>query len=210
MSIVRNQITGLIDNKMLSTEQLKEIEPIMRENCNTCVKQFYKFYFLIIISSILWFLINNSIIDKITVLDINISNKTILLLSVPFISIISAYIANSYFAYYQLIDNALKRIYINIFPSISKTIFPHFLEFPSFISLESMKASIKNESFFSMLNLILMMIILNILPLLINGYISIKLLIIFWKTWYVVLPIIYLLLIFKVFSDFIFYFKQAQ
>jgi hypothetical protein len=206
---LQNQISKIIDEDNAPIEELKAIEPILREHMNKCVADFYKSYFFTIAIIIIWFLINNSIINELEVMNIKINNQNILLLSLPLIAAIMFYRANSLFVVYQLIDSALKSIYVKIFPNFGSTTLVYFLEFPSFVTLEDVKTDLaKNKSFFNMLGFLISIFILNFLPIIIIGIISVKLINIFWFSWFLIFPFLTVLLLLKICFDISFGFKQ--
>lgn len=205
-----SQIINTINNEKTTTEELKAIEPILIENCKTSIKLMYIYYFTTLVLIIVWFLIDNSIIEEVNIFDIKIKNLQILKTAIPFISILSNYITISYMAFNQLIDVGLKEIQTKIYPNLSQGSILELLIYPSLIELESIKMRLSNNSLISGLGFILISVIFMILPIVLNGIICYKLLCILIDSHYILLPIIYILILFKIISNLFFYFKQVQ
>lgn len=205
-----NQILTIINNPETSIDDLKAIEPIMRENCNSSIKQFYNYYLFTIILIIIWFLINNSVISEVKLFDMQINNVKILLLTIPLISILCYYLTISYLAFNQIIDAGLKKINEKIYPSISKTSLLELIVYPSFIELESIKVRLSNESFMSTMGFLFISLVLIFFPIIANSWICIILIKMYYNSWLILLPIFYSLIIYKIIKNLVFYFKQVQ
>ncbi|MEL1247435.1 hypothetical protein [Flavobacterium helocola] len=149
------QLLNTLENGKTTIEELKAIEPIMIENCKSSIKLMYNYYFATIVLAILWFLIDKSIVSEVKILDVTVNNKQILLLSIPFLSIICYYFTISYMAFNQLIDAGLKLIQSKLYPNISEGSIMELLIYPSLIELESIKVRLSNDSLWSNLGFIL-------------------------------------------------------
>ena len=189
MKNLKQQLKEIISSENLSLDELKEIEPIFRENAYVCAKQFFRSFLITALLIIVWFLIQNSIISNVTVLDLSIDNKSILQLSIPLIALITCYHTNASYNLYQEIDVALKTIYTKIFPHFGNSSLVYFLDFPSFSTLENMRADLGNDKFFSNVGFYFMSVILLLLPILILIGILIALTAFYWGSWLVLLPL---------------------
>ncbi|MHC0443420.1 hypothetical protein [Flavobacterium sp. 3-210] len=205
-----SQIINTINNRKTTIEELKAIEPILIENCKTSIKLMYNYYFITLVLIIIWFLIDNSIISEVKVLDLSINNRQILILSIPFLAIVSNYITVSYMAFNQLIDAGLKEIQSKIYPNISSGSMLELLIYPSLIELESIKMRLSNNSLISGFGFILIAVTFMLLPIVLNGIICYKLFAFLLNSRYILLPIVYILILFKIISNLFFYFKQFQ
>jgi hypothetical protein len=205
-----SQIINTINNEKTTIEELKAIEPILIENCKTSIKLMYSYYFITLVFTTIWFLIDNSIISEVKVLDVSINNRKILMIAIPFISIASNYITISYMAFNQLIDAGLKEIQRKIYPNISNGSILELLIYPSLIELESIKMRLSNNSLLSNLGFILISITFLFLPIILNVIICYNLYFNFKNSFYILFPILYFLILFKIISNVIFYFRQVQ
>lgn len=202
------QVSNIINNGETTTEELKAIEPILIENCKTSIKQMYTYYFITLVLLFMWFLVDNSIITEIKLFDVNLNNKHILTIGIPFLVIVCYYFSVKYIAFNQLIDAGLKQIQKRIYPNLSKSSLLELTIFPSLIELESIKMRLSNESFLSTIGFILISLLFLFLPLVLNGIICYKLFINeSVSLWF---PIIYCLILVKIFCNIIFYFRQVQ
>ncbi len=202
------QVSNTINNGETTTEELKAIEPILLENCKTSIKQMYTYYFISLVLIFIWFLVDNSIITEIKLFDVNLNNKQILTIGIPFLAIVCYYFSITYMAFNQLIDAGLKQIQRKLYPNISKSSLLELTIFPSLIELESIKMRLSNESFLSTTGFILISLLFMFLPLAINGIICYKLFI--NNSVSSCFPIIYSLILVKIFCNIIFYFRQVQ
>ncbi|RKR11951.1 hypothetical protein C8C83_3710 [Flavobacterium sp. 90] len=205
-----SQIINTINNEKTTIEELKAIEPILNENYKASSKLMYTYYFITLVLSIIWFLIDNSIISEVKVFDLSIDNRQILMLAIPFIAIASNYITISYMAFNQLIDSGLRAIHSKIYPNISEESIAELLIHPSLIELETIKLRLSNDSFFSSLGFLFIAIIFGLLPIILNGIICYKLYFYFKNSAYIFLTILYILILFKIITNLIFYFRQVQ
>ena len=206
---LQNLLDELIENNETPLEELKEIEPILRNNCYKCVEQFYRYYLASIASIVAWFMLEGAVIDKVKLMDMEITNRNILLIAIPFISAILVYRANSLFAFYQFADAALKLIYSKIFPNLGPSTVVYFLEFPSFMTLQNIKADLTDESFGSMMGLLILVFVVNILPILLVGWMAVKLTLMFWWGWYLIFPAMLYIFTIKLIFDLIYFLKNA-
>ncbi len=202
------QVHNTINNGKTTLDELKAIEPILIENCKSSIKQMYTYYFICLVLMIIWFLVDNSIITEIKLFDVNLNNKKILIIGIPFLSVVCYYFSITYMAFNQLIDSGLKQIQQKIYPNISQSSILELTIFPSLIELESIKMRLSNDSFISTTGFIFISLLFMFLPFVINGMICYNLFInnsvSFW------FPIIYLLILIKIFFNIIFYFRQVQ
>lgn len=203
-----DKLNKIIENKDTNIEELKSIESSLRENLNLSVKNFHNYFFASIILIVIWFLVNNSILDNVEVFNMKINNTKVLLISIPFISSITNYLMISYLASYQMIDIVIKKIETRIYPSICGSALIEFVSYPSFIEIESMKVRLSNESLMSGLSLIFISLILMATPFVCNFYIIYKLIDFSVFSWYTILPLIYALINLKSLKNLIFYIKQ--
>jgi len=201
------QLLNTLENGKTTIEELKAIEPIMIENCKSSIKLMYNYYFATIVLAILWFLIDKSIVSEVKILDVTVNNKQILLLSIPFLSIICYYFTISYMAFNQLIDAGLKLIQRKLYPNISEGSIMELLIYPSLIELESIKVRLSNDSLWSNLGFIFISFLFLFTPLILNGVICWSL---FFNTWTpIFFPIIYILIMGKIILNIIFYIRQV-
>ena len=115
-------------------------------------------------------------------------------------------------AFNQLIDAGLKQIQEKIYPNIGKSSILELTIFPSLIELESIKMRLSEESLLrtilSTTGFILISVLFIFLPLVINSVICYELFInedvSFWY------PLIYSLILVKIFCNIIFFFCQVQ
>jgi len=202
------QISNTINNEKTTIDELKAIEPILLENCKASVKQMYLYYFITLVLMVIWFLVDNIIITEIKLFDVTLNNRKILLIGVPFLSIICYYFSITYMAFNQLIDTGLKQIQQKIYPNISQSLILELTIFPSLIELESIKMRLSNDSVLSSTGFIFIAVLFMFFPLIINGIICYKLFnndcVSFW------FPLIFSLILLKIFSNIIFYFRQVQ
>lgn len=203
------QIIETINNEKTTKEELKSIEPILLENYMTSSKLMYTYYFITIVLAIIWFLIENSVITEVKVFDLSINNRQILMLAIPFIAIASNYITISYMAFNQLIDSGLKEVQRKIYPNISEGSIAELLIYPSLIELETIKMRLSNNSFLSCLGFLFIAIIFAFLPIVLNSIICYKLYFHFKDSSYLFLTILYDLILLKILTNLIFYFKQV-
>jgi len=204
------QLKNIIDNPDTSIDDLKAIEPIMRDNLNLSVKLFFNYYFVTIVLIVIWLLISNSIIKEIKLFDINISNKKILLFCIPFISIITTYLMISYMAFYQLIDMGMKRIHTKLYKTISETSIMELVNYPSFIELEGLKLRLGSESLMSTLGFLFISITFIFVPIAVNMFICIELIKKYSNSWFYFLPIIYLFILLKIIKNLYFYYNHSK
>lgn len=202
------QISNTINNEKTTIDELKAIEPILLENCKASVKQMYLYYFITLVLMVIWFLVDNVIITEIKLFEVTLNNRKILLIGVPFLSIICYYFSITYMAFNQLIDAGLKQIQQKIYPNISQSSILELTIFPSLIELESIKMRLSNDSVLSSTGFIFIAVLFMFFPLIINGIICYKLFnndcVSFW------FPLIFSLILLKIFSNIIFYFRQVQ
>lgn len=202
------QIINTLENGKTTNEELIAIEPIMIENCKSSIKLMYNYYFASIVLIILWFLIDNSIVSEVTLFDVNVKNKQILLLSIPFLSIVCYYFTISYLAYNQLIDAGLKQIHKKLYPNISESSILDLVIYPSLIELESIKVRLSNDSGWSTFGFLTVSFLFLFLPIIMNGIVCWNL--IFSIDTLIFFPIFYILILVKIVSNIVFYFKQVQ
>ena len=144
--------------------------------------------------------------------DVNLKNKKILIIGIPFLAIVCYYFSITYMAFNQLIDAGLKQIQEKIYPNIGKSSILELTIFPSLIELESIKMRLSEESLLrtilSTTGFILISVLFIFLPLVINSVICYELFInedvSFWY------PLIYSLILVKIFCNIIFFFCQVQ
>ena len=208
-STFNKQISTVIFNENTPLEELRSIEPAMIENCKSAIKAFHNFYFLSLVLMILWFLIRNSLVSEIKLFDISISNRTILIIAIPFVSVISYYLTITYMAFNQLIDAGLKSIQKRLYPTISKTPLIALLTYPSFIELESIKMRL-SEGTLSRIGFLLVALSFLFAPIFLNGLICILLMMELYARWLILFPVAFLLVIIKTFINILFYIKQVQ
>lgn len=202
------QLNNTINNGKTTIDELKAIEPILIENCKSSVKQMYTYYFITLVLMIIWFLIDNAIITEIKLFDVNLNNRKFLIIGIPFLSVICYYFSITYMAFNQLIDAGLKQIQQEIYPNISQSSILELTIFPSLIELESIKMRLSNDSFLSTTGFIFISVLFIFLPLIVNGIICYKLCYTdFVSFWF---PLIYSLILLKIFCNVIFYFRQVQ
>lgn len=201
------QIFNTIENKKTTLEELKAIEPILIENCKSSIKQMYNYYFFTIILIFIWFLIDNSIISEIEVININLNNKRLLLIGIPFLSISCYYFTITYMAFNQLIDDGLKQIQKKIYKNIGDSSIMELLIYPSLIELESIKVRLSNDSMRSTVGFIFISLTFLFLPIIANGIICYKLFI--DSTVSIWFPLTYSLILIKIISNIIFYIRQV-
>jgi len=202
------QVFNTVNNGKTTIDELKAIEPILIENCKASIKQMYLYYFITLVLMIIWFLIDNAIITEVKLFDVNLNNRKILLIGVPFLSVICYYFTITYMAFNQLIDAGLKQIQQKIYPNIAQSSILELTIFPSLIELESIKMRLSNDTFISTTGFIFISLLFMFLPLIINGIICYNLFnndcVSFW------FPLIFSLILLKVFFNIIFYFRQVQ
>lgn len=201
------QIFNTIENEKTTLEELKAIEPILIENCKSSIKQMYNYYFFTIILIFIWFLIDNSIISEIEVININLNNKKLLLIGIPFLSISCYYFTITYMAFNQLIDDGLKQIQKKIYKNIGDSSIMELLIYPSLIELESIKVRLSNDSMRSTVGFIFISLTFLFLPIIVNGIICYKLFI--DNTVSIWFPLTYSLILIKIISNIIFYIRQV-
>lgn len=202
------EVFNTINNGKTTLEELKAIEPILIENCKSSVKQMYNYYFITILLIIIWFLIDNSIINEIKIFDINLNNKKILAVGIPFLSIACYYFTMTYMAFNQLIDSGLKQIQNKLYPNLADSSVMELAIYPSIIELESIKVRLSNDSFISSIGFIFVVFAFIFIPIIMNGIICYKLFIDdSVSMWF---PIIYSLILIKIVLNFIFYLRQVQ
>ncbi len=201
------QLLNTIENEKTTLEELQAIEPILLENCKSSIKQMYNYYFFTIVLCFIWFLVDNSIISKIELLNINLDNKKLLLIGIPFLSISCYYFTITYMAFNQLIDAGLKQIHRKIYKNIGESSIMELVIYPSLIELEGIKVRLSNDNWRSSLGFIFISIIFIFLPILLNGFICYKLFTeIAISIWF---PIVYTLILLKIISNIIFYIRQV-
>lgn len=203
-----SQVYNTIHNGKTTLDELKSIEPILIENCKSSIKQMYTYYFITLIFIIIWFLIDNSIINEIKLFDVSLNNKKILNIGIPFLSVICYYFTITYLAFNQLIDTGLKQIQEKIYPNLAKSSILELTIFPSLIELESIKMRLTNDSFLNLTGFILISCLFIFLPLIANGIICYNLLINGSVSYW--FPLIYALILVKILFNIIFYFRQVQ
>jgi hypothetical protein len=202
------QVFNTINNGNTTLEELKAIEPMLIENCKSSIKQMYNYYFITLVLIIIWFLIDNSIITEIKFLDINLNNKEILTVGIPFLSVACYYFTITYMAFNQLIDVGLKQIQNKLYPNLGKSSVLELTIYPSLIELETIKMRLSNDSFVSTTGYIFVVFAFIFLPIVMNGIICYKLFINdSVSIWF---PIIYSLILLKIVLNFVFYFRQVQ
>lgn len=201
------QIFNTIENEKTTLEELKAIEPILIENCKSSIKQMYNYYLFTIILTFIWFLIDNSIISEIEVININLNNKRLLIIGIPFLSISCYYFTITYMAFNQLIDDGLKQIQKKIYKNIGDSSIMELLIYPSLIELESIKVRLSNDSLRSTVGFIFISLTFLFLPIIVNGIICYKLFI--DNTVSIWFPLTYSLILIKIISNIIFYIRQV-
>jgi hypothetical protein len=201
------QIFNTIENEKTTFEELKAIEPILIENCKSSIKQMYNYYLFTIILTFIWFLIDNSIISEIEVININLNNKKLLLIGIPFLSISCFYFTITYMAFNQLIDAGLKQVQRKIYKNIGDSAIMELVIYPSLIELESIKVRLTNNNWRSTIGFIFISLTFLFLPIIVNGIICYKLFndntVSFW------FPLIYTIILTKIISNIIFYIRQV-
>lgn len=202
------QISNALQIGNITNEELKAIEPIVIENCKSSIKLMYNYYFVTIVLVILWFLVYNSIVSEVKLFDVSVKNKQILLLSIPFLSIVCYYFTISYLAFNQLTDAGLKQIQKRIYPNISECSILELVIYPSIIELESIKVRLSNDSGWSTFGFLIVSFLFLFLPIIMNGIICWNL--IFNVNTSIFFPFIYILILVKIVSNIVFYFKQVQ
>lgn len=202
------QVSNTINNVETTLDELKAIEPILIENCKSSVKQMYTYYFITLVLMFIWFLVDSAIITEIKLFDVNLNNRKILIIGIPFLSVVCYYFSITYMAFNQLIDAGLKQIQQKIYPNIGQSSLLELTIFPSLIELESIKVRLSNRSFISTAGFIFISISFMLLPLVVNGIICYRLFsndfVSFW------FPFVYTLILIKIFCNVIFYFRQVQ
>ena len=201
------QIFNTIENEKTTLEELKAIEPILIENCKSSIKQMYTYYLFTIILIFIWFLIDNSIVSEIEVLNINLNNKELLLVGIPFLSVSCYYFTIAYMAFNQLIDEGLKQIQRKIYNNIGDSSLMELLLYPSLIELESIKVRLSNDSLRSRIGFIFISLTFLFLPVIVNGVICCKLF--FCSSVSIWFPLTYSLILIKTISNTIFYIRQV-
>lgn len=203
-----SQIVNTIENGKTTLEELKAIEPILIENCKSSIKQMYSYYFITIIITMIWFLLDNSVITGIKVFDVDFKNGELLIIIIPFLSISCYYFTITYMAFNQLIDAGLKQIQKKIYPNLGKSSILELAIYPSLIELESIKMRLSRDSFISTTGFLFITFLFLFIPIIANGYICFKL---FLNSaislWF---PLVYSLILVKIILNIIFYFRQVQ
>lgn len=208
MSNFNTQVYNTVNNAKTTFEELKAIEPILIENCKTSSKQTYNFYFITLVLILIWFLVDTSIITKIKLFDADISNHEVLIVGIPFLSIISFYLTITYLAFNQLIDTGLKEIQKKLYPNIGESAILELTIYPSLIELESIKMRLSNDSFLNTVGFLFVAFVFIFLPVGLNGIICYKLFMNdMVSSWF---PIIYSLILIKIILNIIFYIRQVQ
>lgn len=204
------KIHNTINNGETTLEELKEIEPILIENCRSSIKLMYNFYFITLVLVSVWFLIYNSIITEVKVMDVQINNKKILLFGIPLISIVVYYITMSYMTFNQLIDSALKQIQKKLYPNISNGSIMEMLIYPSLIELESIRLRLTKESFWDITQFLLISLAFVFVPIILNGIICYHLILDFYTSDLIWFPIIYSFLLIKIITNFFFILNKCN
>lgn len=202
------QVSNTINNGKTTLEELRAIEPILMENCKTSIKQMYTYYFITLVLIFIWFLVDNSIVTEIKLFDVNLSNKKILICGIPFLAIVCYYFSITYMAFNQLIDAGLKQVQEKIYPNIGKSSLLELTIFPSLIELESVKMRLSDESLLSTTGFLFISILFIFFPLVINSVICYRLFINEYVSFW--FPLIYSLILVKIFYNIIFFFRQVQ
>lgn len=202
------QVYNVINNKATTLDELKAIEPILIENCNSSVKQMYAYYFITLVLIFVWFLVDNAIITEVKLFDLSLNNKKMLIIGIPFLSICCCYFTITYMAFNELIDTGLKQIQRKIYPNLGDSSLLELTIYPSLIELESMKMRLSNDSILSSIGFLFITFIFMFLPIILNCIICCKLfvndLVLYW------FPLGYTLLLLKTVSNIVFYFRQVQ
>jgi hypothetical protein len=202
------QVYNTINKSETTLEELKAIEPILIENCKSSIKQMYIYYFTSVVLVFIWFLVDRSIITEVKFFDVTLKNKKILLVGISFLSVVCYYFTITYMAFNQLIDSGLKQIQQKIYPNLSESSILELTIYPSIIELESIKMRLSNDSFFSTIGFIFVSLLFMFLPLIVNGIICYKLFLIDSISYW--FPVLCSLILIKIFSNIIFYFRQVQ
>ncbi|MFT6638746.1 MAG: hypothetical protein ACJAYP_001332 [Flavobacterium sp.] len=203
-----SQIFNTIENGKTTIEELKAIEPILIENCKSSIKQMYNYYFITIVLIIIWFLIDNSIISEINLFNVDVKNKDVLSIGIPFLSIVCYYFTITYMAFNQLIDAGLKQIQKQIYPNIGDSSMMELLIYPSLIELENIKVRLSNDSLLSTIGFIIVSCLFLFLPIIVNGIICYKLLV--SESVSIWFPLFYFLILIKIFLNIVFYIRQVR
>ena len=202
------KIFKTLNNDKITIEEMKAIEPIIIENCKTSVKLMYNYYFLTIVLITIWFLIESSIISKVTIFNVDIDNKKFILFFLPFVSIATYYISVSYMGFNQLSDAGLKQIQAKLYPNIHEPSILDIMIYPSIIELETIKVRLSKDSLISSLWFLIVSFTFLSFPLLMNGVICWKLM--FNDCSMIFFPVVYTLIMIKIIFDIVFYIKQVQ
>ena len=195
-------ISELLNNNTIDKDDLNSIESIINDNYRSSIKLFYNYYFTSIVTILIWILIKNSLINEIKIFDIQVTNKNILLITLPVFSCGCYYLSITYILFNQFYDAGLKLIYKKKYKVIGDTEVIKLMVYPSIFEFEYLKSEIKKNSIWSSLYFLLITSFIIITPLLVLLYISFKIFC-YYKLYFIVSSVICFLLIARILHNII-------